>query len=230
MSRAAELEGNLAAVEARVAAACAHAGRARADVTLVVVTKTWPAADVRLLAGLGVADVGESRDQEAREKAGECADLGLRWHFVGQLQTNKARSVARYAHTVHSLDRAPLAEALGAGARAAGRTLACLLQVRLDDDPGRAGVEPAGVGALAELVAGTQGLSLGGVMAVAPLGADPSAAFDRLAAVAADLRRDHPGARAISAGMSGDLEAAVAAGATHLRVGSAVLGMRPPLR
>jgi len=187
---------------------------------------------VRLLAGLGTTDVAENRDQEARPKAAECADLGLRWHFVGQLQRNKARHVVSYADVVESVDRAELAVALDRAAGEAGRTVDVLLQVDLADppEPHRGGVAPADLPALADLVAGCGAIRLHGLMAVAPLGEDPRAAFARLAAVAADLRRDHPGAVALSAGMSQDLEQAVEAGATHVRVGTAVLGGRAGLR
>jgi pyridoxal phosphate enzyme (YggS family) len=232
VSRIDELRAGLATVDARISAACAAAGRARDDVTLVVVTKTWPASDVRLLAELGVREVGENRDQEAAPKAAACADLterGLRWHFVGRLQSNKCRSVARYADVVHAVDRPELAAALGAAAVAAGRELTALVQVSLDGDPARGGAFPADVAALADAVAAAPGLRLGGVMAVAPLGADPAAAFATLAEVSARTAATHPGATMISAGMSGDLEQAIAAGATHVRVGSAVLGGRPPL-
>ena len=227
--RAAVLAAGLAAVEQRVAAACAAAGRARDDVRLVAVSKTWPASDVEAVAGLGVHDVGEARDQEAAPKAQALAHLPLRWHFLGQLQTNKARSVASYAAVVHSVDRTRLVGALSDGAQRAGREVRVLLQVSLDGDPDRGGVLPADAPALADAVAGAPGLVLGGVMAVAPRGADPRAAFDALVALGAGLRRDHPGALDVSAGMSGDLEQAVAAGATLLRVGTALFGHRPPL-
>ncbi len=227
--RSAELAANLAEVRARIEAACRAAGRDPAEVTLIVVTKTWPAEDVRLLAGLGVTDVGENRDQEAAPKAAACADLGLRWHFVGQLQTNKARSVVRYADVVHSVDRAHLVAALGSAAERAGRRVGCLVQVRLEATEGRGGADPADVLALADQIGGAPALDLRGVMAVAPLGEPPEPAFARLADLAAELRRAHPSATWVSAGMSGDLEAAVAAGATHVRVGTAVLGRRPPL-
>lgn len=227
--REAELAAGLVAVRARVEAAAAAAGRDAARIAVVVVTKTYPASDVRLLAGLGVEDVGESRDQEAAPKAAECADLPLRWHFVGRLQSNKARSVARYAHAVHSVDRESLVAPLSRGAVDAGRRVDVLVQVSLDGDPGRGGVVLDRLPALADAVASADGLELAGLMAVAPLGADPDAAFAPLADVSQELRARHPGAWRVSAGMSGDLEAAVRAGATHLRVGSAVLGERPPL-
>jgi PLP dependent protein len=230
VSRGAEIAAGLAAVDERVQRACAAAGRSRAEVTVVVVTKTFPVADIRLLAELGVRDIGESRDQEAAPKAADCADLGLTWHFVGQLQTNKARSVARYASVVHSVDRPRLIDALAAAAAANDRLVGCLVQVSLDDDRqrrlGRGGVSADQVMDLADRIAARSRLQLLGVMAVAPLDAEPAVAFDRLAGVAAAVRTRHPSATWISAGMSEDLEAAIAAGATHLRVGSAILGRR----
>ena len=224
--RRAELAEGVAGVRDRIAAACAAAGRDESELTLIAVTKTFPASDVRLLAGLGLTDVGENRDQEARPKAADCADLPLTWHFVGSLQTNKARAVAGYADVVHSVDRPRLVAALSDAAVRAGRTLRCLVQVSLDEQEGRGGAPVRDVPALADGIAGSGGLELGGVMAVAPLGADPVPAFTRLAEVAGDVRRNHPGASIVSAGMSGDLEEAIACGATHLRVGTALLGGR----
>ena len=232
-TRAAELSANLQALRARIAAACAAAGRPADSVTLIAITKTFPASDVRLLAGLGVADVGENKDQEAAQKAAECADVEppLRWHFVGQLQVNKAKSVVRYADVVHSVDRSRLVGALGSRARAAGRVITCLIQVDLDPhpDPERGGASAAEVPALAAEIAGTSGLLLGGVMAIAPLGAPPRPAFRRLAEVAGLVRAAYPAATMISAGMTGDLEEAIAEGATHVRVGTALLGSRQAL-
>jgi PLP dependent protein len=227
--RRAELSVALAAVQRRVAAGCAAAGRDQSDVTLIVVTKTYPASDVRLLAGLGVREVGESRDQEAAPKAGQALDLGLRWHFIGRLQTNKARSVAQYADQVHSVDRESLVGALDRGAQAHGRQLGCFVQVSLDGDPARGGVPAAEVARLADQVVAASWLRLSGVMAVAPMGADLDASFGALRRISDELRTAHPEARHISAGMSGDLEEALRHGATHLRVGSAVLGHRPAL-
>jgi PLP dependent protein len=228
-ARLAEIAANLDRVHARIAAACKDAGRDPAEITMIAITKTRPASDVRLLRELGVTNVGENRDQEAAPKAAECARLGvtgLIWHFVGQLQTNKAASVVRYAGVVHSVDRDRLVRALGSQARRAGRTVTCLVQVSLDDDPARGGALPEQVPGLADAVAAEDGLLLGGVMAVAPLGAPAAPAFARLAEIAAGVRAAHPAATAISAGMSADLEEAVAAGATHLRVGTALLGAR----
>jgi pyridoxal phosphate enzyme (YggS family) len=228
VNRRDELAANLVATRSRIAAACAAAGRRADEVVLIAVTKTWPADDIRLLAGLGVRDVGENRDQEARDKHASCSDLGLRWHFVGQLQRNKVGSVAKYADVVHSIDRAALVPALGRAAVSAGRTITGLVQVSLDPSPatGRGGAAPADVGPLAEAIASTDGLVLGGVMAVAPLDGDAAAAFARLADIAATVRRSHPDATVISAGMTGDLEAAIENGATHVRVGTALLGRR----
>jgi pyridoxal phosphate enzyme (YggS family) len=227
MNRADELAGNLAALERRVAAACTAAGRPRDDVTVVAVSKTWPVSDVALLRDLGMTDFGENRDQEAVIKARDLPDV--RWHFVGAVQTNKARSVASYADVVHSLDRPALVRALSDGAVRAGRVVDVLVQVSLDGSPGRGGAVPAAVPGLAAAVAEAPGLRLAGVMAVAPLGEDAAVAFGRLADVAAVVRRGHPDAGVISAGMTGDLEAAVAAGANALRVGTALFGHRQPL-
>jgi PLP dependent protein len=229
VSRKAEIAAGLSTVDERVRRACFAAGRDPADVTLVVVTKTFPVSDIRLLAELGVRDIGENRDQEAATKVAECADLGLTWHFVGQLQTNKARSVARYAAVVHSVDRARLVEALARAAASAGRPVGCLVQVSLSGDPilGRGGAALPEVMSLADAIAAAESLRMLGVMAVAPPEADPTAAFDHLARVARAVQKRHPAATWISAGMSEDLEPAIAAGATHLRVGSAILGPRP---
>ena len=227
--RRAELARNLAAVQDRIGAACAAAGRDVGEVTLIAITKTFPASDVRLLSELGVRHAGENRDQEAAPKAAACQALGLplTWHFVGQLQVNKVKSVVRYADVIHSVDRARLVDAIAARARAAERVVSCLIQVGLDDEAGRGGARPADVAALADAVADRDGLVLGGVMAVAPLDAPPAPAFDQLREVAARVRAAHPDARVISAGMSADLEEAIAAGATHVRIGTALLGGRP---
>ena len=227
--RAAQIAASLGQVRRRIAAACQAAGRDVSEVTLVAVTKTFPASDIRLLNALGVRDVGENRDQEAAPKAAALADLRdqLTWHFVGQLQTNKAPSVASYADVIHSVDRPRLAAALGRHATALGRSLTCLVQVSLDGDRARGGAPVQQVPVVADAVARESSLNLGGVMAVAPLGMPPAAAFGQLAQIAANVRAAHPGAVMISAGMSGDLEEAVAAGATHLRVGTALLGGRP---
>ncbi|CAN5473450.1 YggS family pyridoxal phosphate-dependent enzyme [soil metagenome] len=229
--RGEELARNLEVFRGRIAGACARSGRSPDDVTLTVVTKFFPATDVRLLAGLGVRHVGENRHQEAEAKHAECADLDLTWHFIGGLQSNKAAAVAAYADVVESLDRAKLLRGLSAGAHGADRRVDVLVQVDLDPDPApgstRAGCSPDDVDRLAEQVAAAEGLRLRGLMAVAPLDADPVPAFAKLAAIAERVRRVDPAATWVSAGMSGDLEPAVESGATHVRIGSAVLGSRP---
>lgn len=206
---------------------------------MIAVTKTYPASDVVALVGLGATEVGENRDQEAAAKAAEVAAAGVtpRWHFVGQLQRNKAKSVVRYADVVQSVDSVRLARALDrASAAERDHPLEVLLQVSIDGALGRGGALPgsadpdAGLDPVAEVVAGADGLRLGGLMAVAPLGWEPDRAFARLAEVAAGFRAQHPQATSLSAGMSGDLESAIRHGATHVRVGSALLGMRPTLR
>jgi PLP dependent protein len=236
--RRAQVAGNLAVVRERIATACADAGRSPDEVTLVVITKYFPASDVRLLTELGVTDVGENRHQEAEAKHRECADLrqqggpDLRWHFVGGLQSNKAAAVAAYADVVHSVDRAKLVARLDAGAHERPHPIDVLLQVSLDppDRPGRAGADAADLPELAAAVEAAGMLRLRGLMAVAPLGKDPAAAFARLSDVRRDLLADHPSADWLSAGMSADLEAAIKAGATHVRVGTAVLGSRPSVQ
>ena len=218
----------LADVRGRIAKACEAAGRDIDDITLIAVTKTRPASDVRLLGELGLRDVGENRDAEAAPKAAQCADLNLTWHFIGQLQTNKCASVVRYASVVHSVDRLRLIRALGQAARRADRVVSSLIEVSLDGDPARGGAPAEQVPPLAEAVAAEPGLVLGGVMAIAPLGLAAAEAFARLLDSAAVVRAVRPSATVISAGMSGDLEAAVEAGATHLRIGTALLGDRGP--
>lgn len=233
--RDAELVTTLGAVRARIADACTAAGRDPQSVTLVAVTKTRPASDIATLARLGVLDIGESKDQEARAKLAELADLpepptGLRWHLVGRLQSNKARSVVQYAHAVHSVDRPKLVRALAdAAAEHRDGPLDVFAQVSLDDDPGRGGTRADDLDDLVSGIADRPELRLLGLMAVPPMDADPDAAFARLARLSAGMRERYPDADSISAGMSADLEAAVRNGATHVRVGSALLGRRTPV-
>lgn len=224
-----ELRAGLARVERRIEAAAVDAGRDRDEVQLVVVTKTFPASDLRLLADLGVTDVAENKQQELAAKHAELAgEIGVRWHFVGHLQSNKAGAVAEVADVVHSVDRAKLVGAMDRR----GRALDVLLQVSLDP-PGadhRSGVPVDDLDALAGAVDAAEHLTLRGLMAVAPLGEAPATAFARLTSVRERFLASYPAADWLSAGMSGDLEDAVRAGATHVRVGSAVLGSRPPVQ
>lgn len=224
----AALRDRLAAVDARIADAARAAGRDPADLTRIVVTKFHPAQLVRDLAELGVRDVGENRQQELSAKRAELADLdGIRWHFIGQAQTNKARAIRQAASVVHSVDRERLADALDAAGEQGAPVLDVLLQVNLTDDPGRGGVAPEGLEALAAHTAALPTLRLRGVMAVAPLDEDAAPAFERLRGYADRVRAVVPDAGWISAGMTGDFVQAIAAGATHLRIGSAITGPRP---
>lgn len=227
-----QLRRALQDVEERLAAACTSAGRSREDVTLVVVTKFFPATDVAALHGLGVRHVAENRHQEGAAKRDTWDAADLTWHFVGQLQSNKAAAVGRWVDVVQSVDRPRLVTPLSRAAQDRGRPLDVLLQVSLDPPEAehRGGAAPGDVPALAERVAGAEGLRLRGVMAVAPREGDPAAAFAALADVVARVRDVLPSATWLSAGMSGDLEEAVAAGATHVRLGRAVLGNRPVRR
>ncbi|MBD8703588.1 YggS family pyridoxal phosphate-dependent enzyme [Frigoribacterium sp. CFBP 13712] len=223
-----DLEARLARVAADVGDAVRAAGRRPDEVTTIVVTKFHPAELVSRLYDLGVRDVGENRHQEAQVKAADLSGLeGLRWHFVGQLQSKKARQARRYAAAVHSLDRASVVDALAADD---GTLVDGFVQVNLTDDPGRGGVAPADVEALAERIVSTPGLRLRGVMAVAPLDEPARPAFARLRDISDRVRSIAPEAGDISAGMSGDFAEAVAEGATHLRIGTAITGMRPPAR
>lgn len=221
------LAERLRTLDERIASAARAAGRDPGEITRIVVTKFHPAELVRALHALGVRDVAENRVQELVEKESEVGALeALRWHFVGQLQTNKARAVRGAVAAVHSLDRTKLADALDA-ASVDEVPLDVFLQVNLTSDPARGGVPPEGLPALAEHAAGCRGLRVRGVMAVAPLGEDPAAAFERLARYAERVREVVPDARWVSAGMTGDFEAAITAGATHLRIGTAITGPRP---
>ncbi|MDT3441079.1 YggS family pyridoxal phosphate enzyme [Pseudofrankia sp. BMG5.37] len=273
----ARLRANLGEVRERIAVAARAAGREPAELTLIAVSKTWPAADVLALRALGVTHFAENREQEAAPKVAEVLSrlgtaassqaarpagapgagggLGVPgrlgpaggadgpgaaarvpvgapvWHFVGQLQRNKANAVARWADWVQSVDRPELVASLSRAAASQGRMIAVCVQVCLDTPgaTGRGGAAPGDVARMTDLVAEAAGLRLAGVMAVAPRGVPPRPAFARLREVAEEVRRNHPEARVVSAGMSGDLEAAVAEGATHLRIGTALFGERRPV-
>ncbi|KNY04378.1 YggS family pyridoxal phosphate-dependent enzyme [Microbacterium sp. GCS4] len=221
-----ELAARLSAIDDRIADAARLAGRDPAEITRIVVTKFHPASLVRELAELGVRDVGENRQQELSGKTAELGDVDVRWHFIGQAQTNKAAAIRRSADAVHSVDRDRLADALHRAAEG-DDVLDVTVQVNLTDDPGRGGVAPADVRSLAEHILTLPSLRLRGVMAVAPLDQDPAPAFARLRDLSEQVREVAPDADWISAGMTGDFVEAIAAGATHLRIGSAITGPRP---
>ena len=221
------LADRLSAVQAGIAEAATAAGREANELTLIVVTKFHPASLVRELVGLGVHDVGENRHQEAQLKSAELTDLDLRWHYIGQLQTKKARQAAQYAHAIHSIDRERLVEALSSAEVSV--PIEAFVQINLTDDPGRGGAAPADFLRIAERVLETPTLHLRGLMAVAPLPEEEEAeqAFARLRGYSERLRELAPNATDISAGMTHDFAQAIAAGATHLRIGSAITGNRP---
>jgi PLP dependent protein len=217
------LSERLASVLADVSDAARAAGRDPSAITTIVVTKFHPAELVRELAGLGVTDVGENRHQDAGPKAAALRDLALTWHFIGQLQSNKVRAVLEYATVVHSIDRPSLVAAV----ESTGLPIEAFIQLNLTDDPNRGGVAPGELGQLAQRVLAAPNIRLRGVMAVAPLGEEPRAAFRRVRAASDRLRELAPNADALSMGMSGDFREAVLEGATHLRIGTAITGNRP---
>lgn len=221
MASAAPLAERLDSVRGRVADAAREAGRDPAAITTVVVTKFHPASLVRDLHSLGVRDFGESRHQEAQPKIAELSGLAATWHFVGQVQSNKARQVAGYADVIHSVDRSSLVDGL------AGADLDVFVQVNLTDDPERGGVQPLALDALIERVGGTAGLRLLGLMVVAPLEAEARQAFATLRELSGRVTAIVPEAAALSMGMSGDFREAILEGATHLRIGTAITGNRP---
>jgi pyridoxal phosphate enzyme (YggS family) len=216
------LPERLETVRAAVSEAARVAGRAESEITTIVVTKFHPATLVRELFALGVRDFGENRHQEASAKAAEVSDLDLVWHFVGQLQSKKARQARSYARVVHSLDRESVIDALADP----DSVVDGFVQLNLTDDPSRGGVQPEDLQRIAERVIATDGLRLLGVMAVAPIGEEPRRAFERVRRASDQLVAIHPEARYISAGMSGDFRDAIQEGATHLRIGSAITGNR----
>lgn len=230
-NRLKDLQSNLEKIHSRIAEACKGSKRNISEITLIAVTKTYPASDVDLLKQLGIENVGENKDQEAAGKISQVKEK-YSWHFIGQLQSNKAKSVVTYADLIHSVDRLSLAKELQKSASAIAKKQKVLIQVDLDQsgpDPSRGGVWPADLAELAQFVGGSENLELAGLMSVAPLGENPAEAFQRLAQLRSDFLKNYPKAAILSAGMSEDLEAAIEHGATHLRIGSALLGERPKI-
>lgn len=221
-----EIGMHLDAVRAEIATSARAAGRQPEEITLVVVTKTFPASDVEHLAALGVLDVGENREQEGSTKASEVL-APISWHFIGQLQRKKVKSVLEWASVIHSVDRLELAEEIVKRAVGREQVLRVLVQVSLDGAQGRAGARRSELSEIASLLSTSPMVDLAGLMAVAPLDGDPRAAFQNLQAIRADFIREFPEALWCSAGMSGDFAAAIEFGATHVRVGSSILGSRP---
>jgi len=231
INRLSEIQSNLEIIQARIESACTVAGRDISEITLIAVTKTYPASDVDLLKQLGIENVGENRDQEASAKKLEVKSE-FKWHFIGQLQSNKAKSVVNYADLIHSVDRWSLAKEIQKSAQGIDKMQQVLIQVDLDQsgpDPIRGGIWPAELRELAQLINQASHLELMGLMSVAPLGEKPELAFARLKEIRVDFLKENPGAQILSAGMSDDLESAILHGATHLRIGSALLGERPKI-
>ena len=230
-NRLSEIQSNLEIIQARIESACTVAGKDISEITLIAVTKTYPAGDVDLLKQLGIENVGENRDQEASAKKLEVKSE-FKWHFIGQLQSNKAKSVVNYADLIHSVDRWSLAKEIQKSAQGKDKVQQVLIQVDLDQsgpDPTRGGIWPAELRELAQLINQASHLELKGLMSVAPLGEKPELAFARLKEIRVDFLKENPGAQILSAGMSDDLESAILHGATHLRIGSALLGERPKI-
>ena len=230
-NRLSEIQSNLEIIQSRIESACTVAGRDISEITLIAVTKTYPASDVDLLKQLGIENVGENRDQEASAKKLEVKSK-FKWHFIGQLQSNKAKSVVNYADLIHSVDRWSLAKEIQKSAQGIDKVQQVLIQVDLDQsgpDPTRGGIWPAELRELAKLINQASHLELMGLMSVAPLGEKPELAFARLKEIRVDFLKENPGAQILSAGMSDDLESAILHGATHLRIGSALLGERPKI-
>ena len=230
-NRLSEIQSNLEIIQSRIESACTVAGRDISEITLIAVTKTYPASDVDLLKQLGIENVGENRDQEASAKKLEVKSK-FKWHFIGQLQSNKAKSVVNYADLIHSVDRWSLAKEIQKSAQGKDKVQQVLIQVDLDQsgpDPTRGGIWPAELRELAKLINQASHLELMGLMSVAPLREKPELAFARLKEIRVDFLKENPGAQILSAGMSDDLESAILHGATHLRIGSALLGERPKI-
>ena len=224
LDRKEELASSLSDVQSRIQEAASRASRKKDDVTLVVVTKTYPVSDVQILHQLGVTHFGENRSAEGLEKS---ALVSAHWHFQGQIQSNKIAAIASWADTVHSLDDlshvAKLDRAVGEFPE---KRLQVFIQISLDGDTSRAGVSGDELLVLGQAISSTKNLDLAGLMVVPPVQAEPEAAFSEVAEIAQRFRNEFPMARSLSAGMSGDYEVAIAHGATHIRVGSQILGPR----
>jgi len=220
-SRYDEIAGNLAKVQSQIEAAAKAAHRSGDEITLIAVTKTFPISDVHILASLNIDHYGENRDGDAAPKA---AAVPGTWHFQGQIQSNKLKSIASWANVIHSLDEIRHIQALD---KVTADRIGVFLQVSLDGAQGRGGAQPSDLSELADAVMGSAHLDLMGLMAVAPLDVSSDEAFEKLATIYSDFKGAYPEAKYLSAGMSNDFESAIIHGATHIRVGSSILGSRP---
>jgi pyridoxal phosphate enzyme (YggS family) len=230
-ARRTEISQALARVEDRIVNAATAAGRLRSEIKLIVVTKTFPITDLEICYELGLREFGENRDQEGAPKAGELP-TDINWHFQGQIQGNKIKSIATWADVVHSIDNFSHASKLSLITTEQGlKSKEVFIQVSLDShsdeaNPGRGGVSPSELAALAEQILELPSLELVGLMAVAPLAQDPDLAFQKLRQISTEIQNDFPSINRISAGMSNDFESAILHGATHIRIGSQILGLR----
>ena len=220
IDRRSEITSNLQAVRDEISKAVASAGRSLDEITLIAVTKTFPASDVEILRDLGITHFGENRDSDAAPKASTVAGT---WHFQGQIQSNKLKSITTWANVIHSLDEIRHFEVIE---KSAPHPLDIFCQVSLDGSEGRGGVSEQKLYELAQAIEKSATHRLLGLMAVAPLGVDPPAAFSKLSAIHKAFMADFPKANKLSAGMSGDYKEAIAHGATHIRIGSSILGSR----
>jgi pyridoxal phosphate enzyme (YggS family) len=224
LDRKSELLSSLTNVRSRITEAASNASRSPEEVTLIVVTKTYPVSDVQILHEIGVRDFGENRSAEGLEKS---ALVTGHWHFQGQIQSNKIAAISSWAHTVHSLDDlSHVGKFDRAVGEIPGKRLNVFIQISLDGDASRAGVGGDELLALGQALASSQNLDLVGLMVVPPVEAEPEKAFSEVAELAQQFRKEFPMARSLSAGMSGDYEIAISHGATHIRVGSQILGTR----
>ncbi len=227
MSRIDEISGNLEKVKEQIKLAAASANRLSEEITLVAVTKTFPVSDIEILYSLGIRDFGENRDQEASAKIG-LLPKDVRWHFQGQIQSNKLKSITSWASYIHSVDQLKYAQMISD--YSAGNEKPIFMQVSLDKPPqSRSGVNPSELLELAGAISALPGIRLQGLMAVAPVNSPAEQAFAELEDIRSDFLSTFPDAKSLSIGMSGDYQIAIKYGATHIRIGSSILGIRSPI-
>lgn len=227
MNRADEISANLEKVNEQIKLAAEKANRSTDEITLIAVTKTFPVSDIEILYSLGIREFGENRDQEASGKVGLLPD-DVKWHFQGQIQSNKLKSITSWASYIHSVDQLKYAQIISS--HSGGEKKSIFIQVSLDKPPqSRSGVNPSDLLELAGAISQLPGISLQGLMAVAPVNSPAEDAFAELVAIRSDFLRTFPAAKSLSIGMSGDYQIAIKYGATHIRIGSSILGIRSPI-
>ena len=228
MSRKDQILSNLESVKEKISTAAQAAGRSPSEITLIAVTKTFPVSDLEILYELGVRNFGENRDQEAAPKVG-VLPADITWHFQGGIQSNKLKSISNWASVIHSVDKFKYAQMISQFS--VGKTKEIFIQVSLDTLPqSREGVDPADLMQLAEQIMSLPNLEVKGLMAVAPLDQPTEQAFVRLQQIQQKFIQLYPAASSLSSGMSGDYELAISLGATHVRIGSSILGNRSPIK